>query len=448
MARIQPVYGVDYSKLLQQGLQAYSQVKGMQRQSEQYEQRNENRERQISNEQKQREYDEKLADLKRRAVSDPVAFQELSGIDPKAALAIQNLGRGANEIKNIEAGEKRKVSEEARKVTAEKQKTDARFLKESVFLAKKIKGKPINEQISIVNRQIELVESRGGDASNTRGLRDKLEGDENLQNEAQEIINDRVETGYLNKIITRPIEDTKLQKLELEMKRLNKIKALKDLDLSNKQISIVMKADKDFGEEYGVLIAQIEAIPPENTEMIASKKFELEQSLRKEYSRETEDFQKVQESYRKIKSIDPTAAGDIALVFNYMKMLDPGSVVREGEYATAKNAAGVPDIIMNQYNKLRSGKFLNPVQRADFRKQSKNLFGAVKIKEKAVREKLMKEAKRYKLNPDSVFYSVPEEEDYHEVPKDAETQVEPVAEAPTQPNTQPLSQDEMNLLGL
>jgi hypothetical protein len=34
-----------------------------------------------------------------------------------------------------------------------------------------------------------------------------------------------------------------------------------------------------------------------------------------------------------------------------MKMLDPTSVVREGEFATAQNAASIPIKIVNMYNK-------------------------------------------------------------------------------------------------
>ena len=57
---------------------------------------------------------------------------------------------------------------------------------------------------------------------------------------------------------------------------------------------------------------------------------------------------------------------DIALVFSFMKTLDPSSTVREGEYATAKNAGGIPETIINTYNKARSGKFLTEEQRRDF----------------------------------------------------------------------------------
>ena len=73
---------------------------------------------------------------------------------------------------------------------------------------------------------------------------------------------------------------------------------------------------------------------------------------------------------------DPSAAGDLALIFNFMKMLDPGSVVRESEFATASNAAGVPDRIRNQYNRIVDGKRLTNRQRADFVNRSEKLFNS------------------------------------------------------------------------
>lgn len=61
-----------------------------------------------------------------------------------------------------------------------------------------------------------------------------------------------------------------------------------------------------------------------------------------------------------------TAADDMALIFSFMKTLDPGSVVREGEFANAQNTAGVPDQIRNLYNRALSGNRLNPNQRKQF----------------------------------------------------------------------------------
>lgn len=66
----------------------------------------------------------------------------------------------------------------------------------------------------------------------------------------------------------------------------------------------------------------------------------------------------------------PSAAGDLSGIFAYMKMLDPGSTVREGEFANAQNAGGLDDQLRNQYNKLINGERLNPDQRKDFLSQA------------------------------------------------------------------------------
>lgn len=57
-----------------------------------------------------------------------------------------------------------------------------------------------------------------------------------------------------------------------------------------------------------------------------------------------------------------TAAEQQALIYSFMKMLDPTSVVRESEYASAARARGVFDAAGNYLNQLQSGKMLTPDQ--------------------------------------------------------------------------------------
>jgi hypothetical protein len=71
---------------------------------------------------------------------------------------------------------------------------------------------------------------------------------------------------------------------------------------------------------------------------------------------------------------EPSAAGDMALVFNFMKVLDPGSTVREGEYANAQNAGGIDDKIISTYNRMVDGEILTAPQRADFLNRATRLY--------------------------------------------------------------------------
>lgn len=105
-----------------------------------------------------------------------------------------------------------------------------------------------------------------------------------------------------------------------------------------------------------------------------------EEGLRKELAPHVKRITDIDTSYNKIlkASEKPSAANDITMVFNFMKMQDPGSTVREGEYATAANAGGIPDRVRAMYNKALRGETLAPSQRADFVSAARNTYLAEK----------------------------------------------------------------------
>ena len=110
----------------------------------------------------------------------------------------------------------------------------------------------------------------------------------------------------------------------------------------------------------------------------AEKTVKGESDLRKEFTGQAavKDFAKQSSAFGRVvaSAQDPSAAGDLALIFNYMKVLDPGSTVREGEFATAQNAAGIPGRVQSLYNSIISGERLNPEQRNDFVDRSRRLY--------------------------------------------------------------------------
>jgi hypothetical protein len=105
-----------------------------------------------------------------------------------------------------------------------------------------------------------------------------------------------------------------------------------------------------------------------------------EEGLRKELAPHVKRITDIDTSYNKIlkASESPSAANDITMVFNFMKLQDPGSTVREGEYATAANAAGIPDRVRAMYNRALKGETLSPPQRADFTAAARNTYLAEK----------------------------------------------------------------------
>lgn len=69
-------------------------------------------------------------------------------------------------------------------------------------------------------------------------------------------------------------------------------------------------------------------------------------------------------------------AGDLAAATKIMKILDPGSVVRESELGMAMAATGVEDKVKNYANMVITGEKLTPAQRKDFVELSNKLYNA------------------------------------------------------------------------
>lgn len=143
----------------------------------------------------------------------------------------------------------------------------------------------------------------------------------------------------------------------------------------------------------------------------ADKRPDAEGKLRKEYSDQTKPYQDVKSAYGRIlavsdpKTPDEEAAADLALVFNFMKMQDPGSTVNTSEFANAQNAAGVPDRLRNVWNNLKTGGRLNAAQRKAFRGQAENLYKVAGQQEATVRTGIERIAKGYGLNTENIFFT-------------------------------------------
>jgi hypothetical protein len=122
-----------------------------------------------------------------------------------------------------------------------------------------------------------------------------------------------------------------------------------------------------------------------------------------DYARDSKPYLTMREAYQRVKSAKPDAAGDLSLIFAYMKILDPNSVVREQEFANAQNAAGVPARIRNTYNKVMEGTRLAPEQRAQFQAQAEALFEGAKTNQRGVRKTYSDRAAKWKIPADMVL---------------------------------------------
>ncbi len=193
-----------------------------------------------------------------------------------------------------------------------------------------------------------------------------------------------------------------------------------DVNVARKAVKEISKI---FGPEYNeAKIEQIKTkkgetgfkvIFPErktDKELAEEKKgtgvdFDTERKLRDEYIGQTKDFKTIQSAWRSIKTSgkEPSAAGDMSLIFGYMKLLDPASTVREGEYANAQNAAGIPDRIRATFNKAIDGQILSETQRKDFLNQAKKQYESRLGEYNQLKDSYSGLAKQYGLEPKRII---------------------------------------------
>ena len=115
----------------------------------------------------------------------------------------------------------------------------------------------------------------------------------------------------------------------------------------------------------------------DNKESLDKTAFDEAKQIRSEFTTATAPFRDREEKFDQIYNgaIDPSAAGDIAMIFAFMKMLDPTSVVRESEYATAAAAGPLVDTkTRGLYNQIVLGQRLTAAQRADFLKTVEGVY--------------------------------------------------------------------------
>lgn len=124
------------------------------------------------------------------------------------------------------------------------------------------------------------------------------------------------------------------------------------------------------------MMGEMQAFQPEGVGISGKDDQGKVDKLRGSINKFTGDMRTIQSAYNKIQRVakERTATGDMSMVFSIMKLNDPGSTVREGEYATAKNAGGVPDRLRNLYNNAIDGRLLQESQRQQFLATAENLY--------------------------------------------------------------------------
>lgn len=140
--------------------------------------------------------------------------------------------------------------------------------------------------------------------------------------------------------------------------------------------------------------------------------FDRESSLRDDYTRLSQKTSEAILGFKKVQqageNFSNNAYDDVALLYGYMKTIDPGAAVQEGDKAIFEKSTSIPSYITNLYNKSVEGTSLTPQQRRDVvsaaAKQVKAHLDAQDITD----NRYEMYAKNAKVNPKNVvnnFYS-------------------------------------------
>ena len=115
--------------------------------------------------------------------------------------------------------------------------------------------------------------------------------------------------------------------------------------------------------------------------------------------------QEMQSAYSQIQQSlkQASPAGDLAGATKIMKLLDPGSVVRESELGMAMAASGLMDRVVNYADNIIKGTKLTPTQRADFQRLADALFSESVKQYNAKRAEYQGIAERNGLNVQDVL---------------------------------------------
>jgi hypothetical protein len=102
-----------------------------------------------------------------------------------------------------------------------------------------------------------------------------------------------------------------------------------------------------------------------------------------------------------------TGAGDMGLIYGYMKMLDPGSVVRESEFATAAQAGSYGEQIQGLVSRVINGERLPESVRQEFVQLAEGIYSETAGNLGNINDQFTTRAQNYGVDP-TMFIRQPE----------------------------------------
>lgn len=182
---------------------------------------------------------------------------------------------------------------------------------------------------------------------------------------------------------------------DLKKQRADLVKTMADTDLTNANRKAKL-AEIAALDAKAKMLAEGK-IPPEDRPA-------MEDKFRAEYLKSSAAMLSTRDAFRKVQTATPNAIGDLALVIAFNKMIDEGSVVKESEAETVRNAKSLSERLGATFEKIKSGETLTDDQRKNIRNETAKLMAAMERNEKEVRVGLTDIANRRGLDKRNIFY--------------------------------------------
>jgi len=355
-----------------------------------------------------------LADPKMNITAPPAIFYKQNAENRIAELGdlADNKMRQAEQARNAVESSKKSVADAATMpIDFDKIMAQAMALKQTIPERKE------NPWDSIISAFVPLAGAAifGGDAAMAAGAKSSQEGiadyrkrksaqqDSDLKTNSQlQLFKQLLDTEQGNKKnlldaakIVLGENSAQYKALEASATKANTDTSVQGMKGAQVTAEMQQKADAEAGKK------ERSSSSPQN------KQFDQEQKLRKELGATdvAKSFEVINSNWNQIKDIEkrPTGASHMKLIFSYMKILDPGSTVREGEYATAQNAGNVSDKLTGMYNKaLDQGNFLSPQQVKNFIAEARDVYNKRAKEMQTLQESYKGIATDYGLDPSRV----------------------------------------------
>jgi hypothetical protein len=195
-------------------------------------------------------------------------------------------------------------------------------------------------------------------------------------------------------------------KFEERNQNANLKKLALDSGLTSAQIDEVLVKTRKLGHEAKKAALELKAL--EKTGGVDPDKiFGYEEKLRKEWQTRKGQYTELKSTYGKIKisAASKNGPGDIALITGFMKMIDEGAIVRETDFALARDTGGLLQELKNQAGKLQSGAIftLDSKQRQEYVNLANQYLNAAEERANQEKKSLGYVVKKHNLNPENVF---------------------------------------------